>query len=174
MGSGPTLPNSKPRISLVIAIRASMATVCRLSHQRLFNAGWMGTPARQSRPRPPITTRRVSFEVALFSQPDASARDPPARCDGTRSLADASGYEKPNASRKSATSKRVSEGLPRLPRRPHPGRNADTSHERPRGRATLFQRPFGKVGPLRAGEGYALVPMLGPPLASLDPPGGGG
>ena len=42
----------------------------------------------------------------------------------------------------------------------------------PGGRAVLFHPPFGRVGPLRAGEGYALVPMLDPPLASLDPPRG--
>ncbi|PHQ31807.1 hypothetical protein CEE69_28950 [Rhodopirellula bahusiensis] len=41
-----------------------------------------------------------------------------------------------------------------------------------RGRAVLFHPPFGRVGPLRAGEGYALDPMLSPPLASLDPPRG--
>jgi hypothetical protein len=42
----------------------------------------------------------------------------------------------------------------------------------PLGRGTELHPPFGRVGPLRAGEGYALDPMLSPPLASLDPPKG--
>jgi hypothetical protein len=45
-----------------------MVTAGRLSRQRRFNAWWMGTLARPSRPRPPITTRRVSFEVALLER----------------------------------------------------------------------------------------------------------
>ena len=109
-----------PGINLASAIRASMVTACRFSRQRRFNACRMGTLARQSRSRLPITTRSVSFEVALL-----------------QSVLLANGHHQPTRfglklavgrSTKKCNFKKRERGTPQLPRRPHPGRKPDASH----------------------------------------------